>query len=140
MDKNDIHLNFFENSVLKKNANQSSYYIFSPEYEKFDPSGTKLTQISIFDIDRGTVVKDKKTINELLKILMSEKVPPEKHELLNKLGIEEWEKRAIGTMLGMAIGDAMGARNEYMPLRYGIYDLFDMGNSSASKYNLEPGQ
>ena len=140
MDKNEKLLNIFENSVLKKNENQSSYYIFSPEYNKFDPSGTKLTQISIFDIDRGTVVKDKKTVNELLKILMSEKVPPEKHELLNKLGIEEWEKRAIGTMLGMAIGDAMGARYEYMPLRYGIYDLFDIGNSLASKYNLEPGQ
>ena len=43
-------------------------------------------------------------------------------------------------MLGMAIGDAMGARYEFKPVRYGTIDLMDMGDNSISNFKMEPGQ
>ena len=64
----------------------------------------------------------------------------EKKILIEKLGLDPKEKRAIGSMLGMAIGDAMGARYEFMPVRYDKQDLFDMGNKDVSNFRLEPGQ
>jgi len=50
------------------------------------------------------------------------------------------EDRALGTMLGMAIGDAIGARCEFMPVRYGVKRLHDMGTSVGGSYQLKPGQ
>ena len=43
-------------------------------------------------------------------------------------------------MLGMAIGDAIGARVEFKHLDYEYKELKDMGDSPAGKFNLQPGQ
>ena len=134
------NIDFFENHVLKENKKKPQYYILNPNYKSKDPYGIFLSHLSIFDKKRGTVEKDKETINEILKILMTNKPPKEKEQLLEPFKLEQKEKRAIGSMLGMAIGDSMGARYEFQEVRYGKQDLFDMGNSSVSNFGLEPGQ
>jgi len=50
------------------------------------------------------------------------------------------EDRAFGAMLGMAVGDAMGARLEFMPVKYGMDDIKDMGTGPGGKFKLLPGQ
>ena len=52
----------------------------------------------------------------------------------------EFEKSCIGSILGMAIGDAIGARVEFQPLNYEYNEIKDMGNYPAGKFNLNPGQ
>jgi ADP-ribosylglycohydrolase len=70
---------------------------------------------------------------------MTDKNPEEKKELLKKFKLTIKEKRAIGSMLGMAIGDAMGARYEFKKVRYDEIDLKGM-DSKYSNFNMEPGQ
>ena len=50
------------------------------------------------------------------------------------------EKSAIGSMLGMSIGDAMGARVEFMPLDYNYKEIKDMGKGPYGNFKLNPGQ
>ena len=66
-----------------------------------------------------------------------------KKEFNNKFkdkSFSEIEKSCIGSILGMAIGDAIGARVEFLPLNYGFNEVKDMGNSPGGGFNLEPGQ
>ena len=142
MGSNDIemNINIFENCVLNYNKNYPYYYILSNDYNKIDYNGTALTKISIFDGERGTVKEDRQKINKILEILMSNYDSNTKKELLKKFDLKDKEKRAIGSMLGMAIGDAMGARNEFKPVRYDVITLTDMGESEPSKFGLKPGQ
>ena len=131
-------LDIFEKCVLNKD---SDYFILSPYYRThIDPSGIFLSKISIFNKDRGTVMKDKRLINEVLKILRAKLPPEEKKELLKKYNLSNIEKKAIGSMLGMGIGDAMGARYEFKDVRYDKIDLKDMGKPGISNFNMEPGQ
>ncbi|KAH3745147.1 ADP-ribosylglycohydrolase family protein [Pelomyxa schiedti] len=50
------------------------------------------------------------------------------------------ESRAIAVLLGQAIGDALGARLEFKPVRYGIETLHDMGEEACMNFGLKPGQ
>ena len=50
------------------------------------------------------------------------------------------EKSCIGSMLGMAIGDAMGARVEFQPLDYNYNKVKDMGDEPDGHFRLKPGQ
>lgn len=134
------NLEIFENFVLKSNNLKPELYILSPYYTKWDPQGTNLSTISIFNKNRGTVAKDKQTINKVLSILVSKKSIDEKKIEIEKLNLTAKEMRGIGSMLGMAIGDAMGARYEFKSVRYGIEDLKDMGSLEVSNFDLEPGQ
>ena len=134
------NIDFFENCVLKENKNYPGYFILSSYYRKHaDPKRIYLSKLSIFDKDRGTVKKDKAFIKGVLDILMTDKNPEEKKELLKKFKLTIKEKRAIGSMLGMAIGDAMGARYEFKKVRYDEIDLKGM-DSKYSNFNMEPGQ
>ena len=102
MGSNDININIdiFENCVIKHNENHPHYYILSNGYRSIDHNGTALTKISIFDKERGTIKEDRKKINEILKILMSNIDPKNKKELLKQYNLQDKEKRAIGSMLG----------------------------------------
>ena len=142
MDKKQefANIDFFENCVLKENKNYPGYFILSSYYRKHaDPKRIYLSKLSIFDKDRGTVKRDKALIKDVLDILMTDKNPEEKKELLKKFKLTIKEKRAIGSMLGMAIGDAMGARYEFKKVRYDEIDLKGM-DSKYSNFNMEPGQ
>lgn len=133
-------LDTFENIVLNQNSQYLYYYILSPYYTHKDPSGIFLSKISIFSKDRGTVMKDKQLINEVLKILKTKLTKEEKKQYLEKYNLSDIEKKSIGSMLGMAIGDAMGARYEFKKVRYDTIDLEDMGKPGISNFNMEPGQ
>ena len=50
------------------------------------------------------------------------------------------ENRCIGCIIGLAIGDAIGARVEFQPLDYNYKGVRDMGYQPAGKFNLKPGQ
>ena len=141
MENRFINLDIFENYVLKYNKDYPEYYILSPSYKKkIDPKGTALIKLSIFDKNRGTVNKDRKIIIEILKILQTNLKVEEKKELIKKFNLDPKEKRAIGSMLGMAIGDAMGAIYEFKPFRYNTIDLVDMGKYSSNHFDMKPGQ
>ncbi|KAH3759142.1 ADP-ribosylglycohydrolase family protein [Pelomyxa schiedti] len=69
---------------------------------------------------------------------------PDRATLLRKLaGEEPWaspaEARAVGVLLGMAIGDSFGARLEFSHIRYGVITLRDMNNAGGS-FGLRSGQ
>ena len=109
------------------------------------------TSISIFHKETGTIKKDKDTIKKLLKILKEYPQKDKKEALKGLKDVNDLEKRAIGSMLGMAIGDAMGARfefehylyeDEYEKLKnqYDIPYLNNMGKGPGGHFNLLPGQ
>ena len=134
-------LKFFEDSVIKYNDKNQNFYILSYKYNDNDKYGINLSNLSIFDNEkRGTIKQDKEKVNKVLDILMSSDSPKKKLKKLEELNINEQEKKGIGCMLGMAIGDAMGARYEFQNVRYGIIDLKDMGKGPGGKFKLQPGQ
>ena len=66
-----------------------------------------------------------------------------KYEFLEKLknnNFSTLEKICIVSILGMAIGDAIGARVEFKPLNYNYNKVKDMGNQPEGIFNLKPGQ
>ena len=135
------NLDIFANYVLNQNSKYPQYYILSPYYKShIDPSGIYLSKLSIFDKDRGTIKEDRHLINKVLEILKTNKSAEEKRELLKKYNLSNEEKKGIGSMLGMAIGDAMGARYEFKKVRYDKIDLKDMGDPGISNFKMEPGQ
>ena len=83
--------------------------------------------------------EDKKIL-EKKKSIEEKKLSEEKKEKLKNLGISDLEKRAIGSMMGMAIGDAMGSTYEFDDVDYETIDLFDMERENEGNFNLEPGQ
>jgi ADP-ribosylglycohydrolase len=101
--------------------------IFELSLAKEESSMTKYVRASIFDIEtRGTIARDKKKISEILS----------SHS--TKITLEE--DRALGSMLGMVIGDAMGHRFEFQDVVYDTITLRDMGTGKGGDFNLEPGQ
>jgi len=67
---------------------------------------------------------------------------PEKSIVQDKIfngGFQKEEDRAIGSVLGMAIGDAFGAPLEFQPVRYGITKFKNM-NHPTMHFGLKPGQ
>jgi len=53
---------------------------------------------------------------------------------------DPYEDRSFGAMLGMAVGDALGAPQEFSPLDYEANDVKGMGTDRAGRFNLLPGQ
>ena len=134
-------LETFEEYVMKENPNNNIFYILSPNFNEICNKGTILCRVSIFDIDeRGTIKHDKKVVDKLLAILINTKYHDDKIKEIESLKLHPFEKRAIGSMLGMAIGDAMGSTYEFHPYVPRKIDLFDMDRQREGKFKLEPGQ
>jgi len=53
---------------------------------------------------------------------------------------DDCEDRAFGAMFGMAVGDALGAPVEFLPVDYKANDLKGMGTERAGRFKLQPGQ
>ena len=132
------YLHLFENTIAYDENHKSDIL----------KSKDNFTSISIFiDESRGTISRDKKKVNDLLKVL-KEGSKNEKEQKLKEF--KDLEKRAIGSILGMAIGDAMGARLEFehyiyedeieIKKQYKIQDLEDMGEGPGGHFRLQPGQ
>jgi len=91
--------------------------------------------VSIFDIDRGTVGRDKELV---INIIFGGNggagfMRDPDHDIY---------LRAMGSMVGLAIGDSMGQRVAFEPFQIdGAYPpLDDMGHGLGGKFNLKPGQ
>lgn len=63
-----------------------------------------------------------------------------KNEFHSKSSFSKIEKSCIGSMVGMAIGDAMGSRVEFQPLDYNYNKIKDMGDGIDGHFRLKPGQ
>jgi len=92
---------------------------------KIDFTGTEFINYSIFN----TSFKEEKNS---IKCLLTNDIEPNK---LNQL-----ESGSMGTMLGMAIADAMGHRYEFKPVVYDTITLTDMGTGEGGVFKLLPGQ
>ena len=143
--KNFSYLNLeqFENYVIKENKNFPFYYILSQNFNSINHSSLLLNKVSIFEkTERGTIKEDKNVINVILTILKKKEYSPveKKQEIDNRLKIEIREKKSIGSMMGMAIGDAMGSTYEFQDVDYEKVDLFNMDKENEGAFNLEPGQ
>ena len=141
---NYVTLEEFE-KMIKYNDDDKRSFIISNNFRHLDNSSFCLSNLSIFDNeDRGTIKKDKEQVNKILEILMDLNYTPEEKKIkLKKINVDEKEKRAIGCILGMAIGDAMGARLEFLPVRYKYKkedELNNMGKRPGGHFSLFPGQ
>ena len=110
----------FDNILKKENYPNTHYKFFQFFNEKH--SGTALNKISIFVKDKYVSLKN------------------DFNFAYNNNKLTKLEKSSIGAMLGMAIGDAMGARVEFQPLDYEYKGIKDMGQHEAGKFKLKPGQ
>lgn len=95
--------------------------------------------LSIFDIrERGSIAEDMAKIEEFFKRRDNKEFAEMERE---DMGFTETELRAMGSMLGMAIADAMGHRFEFAPLVYCEKpELVDMGKGIGGSFKLKPGQ
>jgi len=75
-----------------------------------------------------------------ISIFNKEKYQNIKRQFYSKKDFSILEKAAMGSIVGMAIGDAMGARVEFLPLSYSFKEIKDMGKGLGGKFNLKPGQ
>ena len=82
---------------------------------------------------------DKLNIDEINKYIENLLNSYIKNKKMDKI-LNTIEDGAIGSMLGMAIGDAMGHRFEFLPLEYNKIDLLDMGVGEGGRFRLLPGQ
>jgi len=53
---------------------------------------------------------------------------------------DKHEDRAFGAMLGLVVGDALGAPLEFKPVDYEANDVKGMGTTRGGKFMIEPGQ
>ena len=137
-----LNLEDFENKVMKLDEKNKEYYILSPSFYTIHNCRIILSHISIFDKkERGTIEKDKETVKKILNILKNKDLTKEeKGKELNNLEITDLEKKSIGSIMGMAIGDAMGSTYEFHEVDYEKIDLFDMSRENEGAFQLEPGQ
>lgn len=87
--------------------------------------------------------------DSLSKFYFIEADDPQKKEALDRLSRNTWseaESRAVGCLLGLAIGDALGAPLEFSDVRYGVQELKMMGQEDVwgkegyNRFRLKPGQ
>jgi ADP-ribosylglycohydrolase len=94
----------------------------------------ELNKYSIFYNRKGDLEIEKS--KEYVKNLLNDYIKKGKMEKL----LNTFEDGAIGSMLGMTIGDAMGHRFEFLPVVYNKIYLTDMGKGEGGKFRLLPGQ
>ena len=110
----------FDN-ILKQDPNSSLHSNFFKFYYENHPR-IAFNNISIFSKEKYDKIKQKF------------------NEAYLKNNFSKLEKASIGAMLGMAIGDAIGARVEFQPLDYNYNEIKDMGKNIEGKFKLKPGQ
>ena len=127
--------------LIKYSKNKKNIITKNPKIltEKFGL--IQLMKLSIFDNEeRGTIKKDKQILNTILNIIMDSKYSNiDKKNMLDNYKINDKEKRGIGCMLGMIIGNAMGQSYEFQPVRYDEIDIYDMGKERGF-FSVSPGQ
>ena len=113
------------NFILKKERKKKNDYYEFFNFIKTNRSREFFIKASIFDNDDYNTYRNE--FNNKLKGNQT-------------ISLTELEKSCIGSILGMAIGDAIGARVEFLPLDYKFKGIVDMGNGPGGKFKLKPGQ
>ena len=114
----------------KKDSNGN---IMSPLLENLKQGKSfNLKQYSIFDSNLDKYKNDIIKIRNLVKSYINT------NEIAENLSIIE--NGSMGSMLGLAIADSMGHRNEFENVRYNIITLTDMGIGPGGAFALLPGQ
>ena len=108
--------------IIKKNCQPNEDYYEFFNFLRLKNTKDYFINASIFDKNKYTNLKN------------------EFSNKLNNKKLSKIEKACIGSILGMAIGDAIGSRNEFYPLNYKNKNIRDMGNNYAGKFQLLPGQ
>ena len=108
--------------IFQKNCHPNYDYFNFFNFLKENHSSIAFNHISIFDKEKYSQYK---------------KMFYQKYE--NKC-LTDFEKKCIGSMLGMPIGDAIGARVEFYKLSYEFNGVKDMGNGPGGVCKLQPGQ
>jgi len=112
---------YYLDKIIKKNKKNDEYDYFFYFLEN-NQKTEFFVNVSIFD---------KKEYDDLrLEFLNKEE----------KNNLSLLEKACIGSILGMAIGDAIGARVEFKPLNYDYKEIKDMGIFPEGRFKLKPGQ
>ena len=107
--------------------------IISPLLENLKQGKSfNLKQYSIFDSNLDKYKNDIIKIRNLVKSYINT------NEITENLSIIE--NGSMGSMLGLAIADSMGHRNEFENVRYNIITLTDMGIGPGGAFALLPGQ
>ena len=117
--ENKIHI---LDNILKKDTSQKNNYHEFFSFLKKIKNTEFFVKTSIFDKNDYNVYKT---------------------EFKNKLDNKRFsklEKACIGSMLGMAVGDALGAKVEFLPLDYNFNKINDIYNNLGGKFDLKPGQ
>jgi ADP-ribosyl-[dinitrogen reductase] hydrolase len=89
--------------------------------------------------------KETREIDELINYSIIGEMTLENHHIRSfmknfwKNNLKNSESKAIAAMLGLVIGDALGAPMEFLPVRYNDNSLIDMKNDE-NKFNLKCGQ
>ena len=119
--KSDNKYTIYEfDEILKINHDSNHYKFFNFLNEGHSP--THFISISIFDKNKYNSYKTNF------------------NNAYNNKTFTSLEKKCIGAMLGLSIGDAIGSRVEFLPLDYNYKEIKDMGNNIAGKFKLKPGQ
>ena len=117
--ENKIHI---LDNILKKDTSQKNNYREFFSFIQTMKHTEYFVKTSIFD--KNDYFKYKNEFNDKLK-----------NNSFSKL-----EKACIGSMLGMAVGDALGAKVEFLPLDYNFNKINDIYNNLGGKFDLKPGQ
>jgi ADP-ribosylglycohydrolase len=116
-----IKITIFDH-ILKKDCNPYPNYYEFFKFKDTQKDYTFFVDFSIFDKEEYNNYK----VKFITKFTNKD---------FNKL-----EKICIGSIVGMAIGDAIGARVEFLPLSYTFDKVKDMGNYPGGSFKLKPGQ
>lgn len=114
---------------------------------QLDPTGSRCVSAPLLDLIRSKkwYSHDGDPLQSLCYARVLAPEDPDRPIVQRRLFHEEpWptqqEDRAVGVLLGMAIGDSVGAKLEFQHVRYGIVTVTGPGDQREGSFGLKPGQ
>ena len=150
--------NIFQNFSFKGSRNDlfnsgnemidSKKKMIEPKKEIIGPMFGNIKELDILLLEDNNYYNFMQFIKKVKKnslfcdvsIFDKEKYQKIKNEFYSKTKFSDLEKASMGCIVGMAIGDAMGARVEFQPLSYQYKEVKDMGKGIGGYFKLKPGQ
>ena len=91
----------------------------------------------IDELDKINPETKKSNFDSIIDELISDNDPIQKENALTKLGMNIEEQKALGCILGMAIGDTLGSKYEFGKVDENLYDSDNYENYLKNKLNSE---
>jgi hypothetical protein len=130
------HMNMFKKS-RKEEQNLEDFF----EYKEDRDGNVDVTDCFAIKYIAAMGPQGYKHRDELVAYSTMSKNDPERKQIdiiLKNGAPNKEEDRAYGSMLGMVVGDALGAPMEFKPVQYGVKTI--TGMVEASSFSLQPGQ